>query len=85
MLKRLGISNKLKEFYTHIGRNLAKEINIASSKTFRSYLKSSNEKNFDFVDGTEEIVYKIRNHLNHKGKDGLSSSLLIQLKHNVTF
>ena len=74
------ISNKFNEFYTNIGPNLAKEINIASSKSFRSYLKSSNEKNFDFVDVTEEIVYKIINNLKPKdscGQDGLSSSLLI--------
>ena len=81
------ISNKFNEFYTNIGPNLAKEINIASSKSFRSYLKSSNEKNFYFVDVTEEIVYKIMNNLKPKdscGQDGLSSSLLIQLKHILT-
>ena len=39
------ISNKFNEFHTNIGPNLVKEINIASSKSFRSYLKSSNEKN----------------------------------------
>ena len=49
------ISNQFNEFYTKIGPNLARESNIASSKSFRSYLKSSNEKNFDFVDVTEEI------------------------------
>ena len=60
---------------------------IASSKSFRSYLKSSNKKIFDFVDVTEEIVYKIINNLKPKdscGQDGLSSSLLIQLKHILT-
>ena len=39
------------------------------------------------VDVTEEIVYKIKNNLKHKdscGQDGLSSSLLIQLKHILT-
>ena len=49
------ISNKFNEFYTNIGPNFAREINIASSKSFRSYLKSSNETNFDFVVVTEEI------------------------------
>ena len=80
------ISNKFNEFYTNIGPNLANEINIASSKSFRSYLKSSNEKNFDFVDVTEEI-YKIINNLKPKdscGQDGLSSSQLMQLKHIPT-
>ena len=45
------------------------------------------KKNFHFVDVTEEIVYKIINNLKHKdscGQDGLSSSLLIQLKHILT-
>ena len=81
------LSNKFNEFYTNIGPNLAKEINIASSKSFRSYLKSSNKKNFDFVDVTEEIEYTIINNLKPKdscGQDGLSSSLLIQLKHILT-
>ena len=81
------ISNKFNEFYTNIGPNLAKEINKASSKSFRGYLRSSNENNFDFVDVTEEIVYRIINNLKPKdscGQDGLSSSLLIQLKHILT-
>ena len=83
------ISNKFNEFYVNIGQNLAKETNIASSKSFRSYLKSLNETNVDFVDVTEEILYKIINNLEPKdscGQDSLSSSLglLIQLKHILT-
>ena len=31
------ISNKFNEFYTNIGPNIAKEINIASNKSYRSY------------------------------------------------
>ena len=84
---KFTISKKCNEFYANIGPNLAKEINIASSKSFRSYLKSSNENNFDIVDVTEEIVYKIINNLKPKdscGQDGLLSSLLIQLKHILT-
>ena len=39
------ISNKFNEFYTNIGPNLAKEINIASNESYKSNLnKSSNEK-----------------------------------------
>ena len=90
MSDKYTISNKFNEFYINIDPNLAKEINIARSKSFRSYLKSSNgKKNFDFVDVTEEIpvVYKIINNLKPKdscGQDGLSSSLLIQLDYTLT-
>ena len=34
------ISNKFIDLYTNIGPNLAKEINIACNKSYRSYLKS---------------------------------------------
>ena len=66
MSDKSTISNKFNEFHTNIGPNLAKEINIASSKSFRSYLKSSNEKNLDFVDVTEEILHKIIKNLKPK-------------------
>ena len=45
------------------------------------------KKKLDFVNVTEEIVYKIINNLKPKdscGQDGLVSSLLIQLKHILT-
>ena len=79
------ISNKFNEFYTNIGPNFAKEINIASNKSYRSYLKSSNKKTY--VNVTEEIVYEIIINPKPKdscGQDGLSSSLLTQLKHILT-
>ena len=61
------ISNQFNELYTKTGLNLAKEINISSSKSFKSYLKSTNEKKtIDFVDVTKEIVYKIMINLKPK-------------------
>ena len=76
------ISNKFNQFYRNIGPNLAKEINIASSKSFRNYLKSSNKKYFDFVDVTEEIVYKIINNL--KPEDSCLSWWSFVLSTNTT-
>ena len=80
------ITNKFNDFFTNIGSNLSKQIEMPKNKTYKLYLHKKYNNNFNFQNVDEETVATIIDKLKSKtscGFDGISTKLLKMSKETL--
>ena len=81
------IADEFNNVFVNIGPQLADKIKYSGSKRFTDFLTNPTDKQFEFVEVSEDIVSKIIDSLPNKTSSSygnISLKLLKSLKHNYT-
>ena len=81
-----AISNAFNNYFVNIGPNLAANIKLPNSKSFKNFLRNPTSNKFNLACTNEENILKIIDRLHPKsscGPDGISVKLLKEIKHEI--
>ena len=81
-----AISNTFNNYFVNIGPNLAANIKLPNSKSFKNFLRNPTSHKFNLTYTNKENVQKIIDRLHPKnscGPDGISVKLLKEIKHDI--
>ena len=81
-----AISNAFNNYFVNIGPNLAANIKLPNSKSFKIFLRNPTSHKFNLACTNEENILKIIDRFHPKnscGPDGISVKLLKEIKHEI--